>query len=194
MPPCTTHGKSHHTCLHRDYSWGPPSNTWSHSDLWAQSQVASYPGHMHSVWPGYEARSQEVAHTVDQLLSQAFPSSSFWPFTMFGHSAGWTCVGWACVGWVCMGWACVGWACASSTVVFFIACRGQTMHVALTNIQEEVYDFKDFPSDAMWYKSGHWNWNAGVGIILKHYTWTKKRELQCIGIGVELFQNVALWQ
>ena len=26
-------------------------------------------------------------------------------------------------------------------MVFFIACRGQTMHVALTNIQEAVYDF-----------------------------------------------------
>ena len=25
--------------------------------------------------------------------------------------------------------------------MFFIACRGQTMHVALTNIQEEVHDF-----------------------------------------------------
>ena len=68
--------------------------------------------------------------------------------------------------------------------MFFIACRGQTMHVASTNIQEEVYDFKYFQSDAMWYKSGHWNSNAGVGIIALGQK--KKRELQCIGIGVEI--------
>ena len=32
---------------------------------------------MHSVWPGYEARSQEVAHTVISLFHRPFPALVF---------------------------------------------------------------------------------------------------------------------
>ena len=74
--------------------------------------------------------------------------------------------------------------------MFFIACRGQTMHVASTNIQEEVYDFKYFQSDAMWYKSGHWNSNAGVGIVALGQK--KKGNCNALELELKLFRNVAL--